>query len=97
MDVKDEYGYEFVCFNLGVEIFLKKREHHEKIVVKQKIEASLYTLYCYFKIIPFTRYTYFLAKILQNGAKFIQKADSWFKNHMRNLDNFRQAVEDPKS
>ena len=42
-------------------------------------------------------YTYFLAKILQNVAKFIQKLTPGFKNHMRNLDNFRQAVESPKS
>ena len=42
-------------------------------------------------------YTYVLAKILQNGAKFIQKLTPGFKNHMRNLDKFRQAVESPKS
>ena len=50
-----------------------------------------------FKKIPFTLCTYVLAKILQNGAKFIQKLTSGFKNHMRNLYNFRQAVESPKS
>ena len=44
-----------------------------------------------------TLYTYVLAKILQNGAKFIQKLTPGFKNHMRNLSNFRQAVESPKS
>ena len=42
-------------------------------------------------------YIYVLAKILQNGAKFIQKLTLGFKNHMRNLDNFRQAVESPDS
>ena len=41
--------------------------------------------------------TYVLAKILQNGAKFTQKLTPGFKNHMRNLDNFRQAVESLKS
>ena len=55
---------------------LKRREHLNKGVLKKRIEASLYTLYWYFKIIPFTLYTYVLAKILQNGAKFIQKTDS---------------------
>ena len=55
------------------------------------IEAALYTLYWGFKKIPFTLYAYVLAKILQNGAKFIQKLTPGFKNHMRNLDNFRQA------
>ena len=48
------------------------------------------------KKIQFTLYTYVLAKILQNGAKFIQKLTPGFKNH-RNLDNFRQAVERPKT
>ena len=42
-------------------------------------------------------YTYVLAKILQNGAKFIQRKTPGFKNYMRNSDNFRQAVESPKS
>ena len=42
-------------------------------------------------------YNYVLAKILENGAKFIQKLTPGFKNHMRNLDNFRQTVESPKS
>ena len=60
-----------------------------------KIEASLYTLHWSFKKIPFTLYT--LAKILQNGAKFIQKLTPGFKNHMNNLDKLRQAVESTKS
>ena len=41
-------------------------------------------------------YTYVLAKLLRNGAKFIQKLIPDFKNH-RNLDNSRQAVNSPKS
>ena len=61
------------------------------------IEEPLYTLYWAFKKIPFILYTYVLAKILQNSAKFIQKLTPDFKNHMRNLKNFRQAVESPKS
>ena len=40
---------------------------------------------------------YVLAKLLQNSAKFTQKMTPGFKNHMKNLDNFRQAVESPKS
>ena len=36
-----------------------------------------------FKKIPFTLYTFVLAKILQNGAKFIQKLTSGFKNHKK--------------
>ena len=34
---------------------------------------------------------------IQNGAKFLQKLTPGFKNHMRNLDNFRQTVESAKS
>ena len=50
-----------------------------------------------FKKIQFTLYTYVLAKMSQNCAKFIQKLTPGFKNNMRNLDNFRQAVESSKS
>ena len=46
-------------------------------------ENSMYTLH------------YVLAKILQNGAKF-KYSKTGFKNY-RNLNNFRQAVESPKS
>ena len=42
-------------------------------------------------------FIFILAKILQNGARFIQKLTPGFKNHMRSLGNFRQAVESPKS
>ena len=57
----------------------------------------MHTLYWGLRKIPFTLYDYVLVKILQNGAKFIQKLTTGFKNHMRNLSNFRQAVEIPKS
>ena len=88
LEDKDKGGYQFVGSNLGVEIFLKKREHHKKVVMKQKIEAFLYTLYWYFKQkILFTIYTYVLAKLLQNGAKFKQKTDSQFK---KSREEFRQ-------
>ena len=40
---------------------------------------------------------YVLANIFQNGAKFIKKLTPVFKNYIRNLDNFRQAVESPES
>ena len=51
---------------------MKKRKHRKKGVLKKKIEVSLHALYWGFKKIPFTFYTYVLAKILQNGAKFIK-------------------------
>ena len=44
----------------------------------------------------FILFLYVLAKILQNGAKFIQELTPGFKNPIRNLENFRQAVESPK-
>ena len=72
------------------------REHRKKGAMKKKIEASMYTMDWGFKKIPFTLYTYVLvAKILQNGAKF-RYTKAGFKNY-RNLNNFRQAVESPKS
>ena len=78
-------------------MLLKKKEHQKKGALKQKIEAFLYTLYWRFKKIPFKLYSYVLAKILQNRARFIQKLTPGFKNHLRNLENFRQALEGPKS
>ena len=87
-------GYQFVGSSLGVDIFLKKREH-KKGVLKQKIETSLNTFYLDFEIIPFTLYTYVLTKILQNGSKLIQK--NGLKNHTRNLQNLKQAVGSPRS
>ena len=74
-------------------------EHQKKGVLKYKIEASLYTLYWGFKNIRLilANNIYVLAKILQNGANIIQKLTSTFKNHMRNLGNFRKAMESPKS
>ena len=88
--------YQFFGSNLWVQIFLKMREHQKKGALKQKIEASLYTLDWDFKKTPFALDTYVsVAKILQNGAKF-RYTKAGFKNY-RNLNNFRQAVESPKS
>ena len=39
---------------------------------------------------------YLLRYYIQNGANYIGKLTNGFKNQMRNLDNFRQAVESPK-
>ena len=64
--------YHFVGSNLGLEIFFKKREHQKKGALKYKTEASLDTFKRGFKKIPFTLNTYNLAKILQNGVKFMQ-------------------------
>ena len=48
------------------------------------------------KKIPFKLYTYVFTKVLKNGAKFTLKLNLDFKNHMRNLNNFRQTVKSPK-
>ena len=71
------------------------REHQKKDALKQKIEAFLYSLDWVFKKNPFTLYTYVLAKILQNCVKF-RYTKAGFKNY-KNFNNFRQAVESPKS
>ena len=63
--------------------------------MKQKIEASLYTLISRKFNLLFTLYTYVVANILQNGAKS-RYVKTGLKNY-RNLNNFRQAVESPKS
>ena len=52
-----------------------------------------FVLGCASNKISFTLYSCVLAKILQYGAKFRQKLIPDFKNHMRNLNIFRQAVE----
>ena len=71
------------------------RKCQKKRALKKKIEASLYTLDLGFKKIPFTLYTYVLAKTLRNGARF-RYAKAGLKNY-RNLNNFRQPVESPRS
>ena len=77
---------------------MKKEEHQKKGELPQNIDTPLYTLYCGFKKISFTLYTYVSAKTLQNGAKFIQKLTSGFKTQiMRILNNRKQAVESPNT
>ena len=49
-----------------------------------------------FKKIQFKLYTYVVDKTLQNGTVYT-KTNSWFKNHIRNFSNFRQALQSPKS
>ena len=83
--------------NTVYQFFVSNLEHQKIGILKYKIEASPYTLCWSFKKIPFTLYTYVLGKILQNGAKFIQKLTTGFKNHMKNLDNFSKAMQNPKS
>ena len=86
---------QFSGSNQWVQIFWKMREFQKKDALKQKIEVSLYTLVSRKFNLLFTLYTYVVANILQNGAKF-RYAKAGLKNY-RNLNNFRQAVESPKS
>ena len=60
-------------------------------MLKKRVDE--YTLYWVFNKIPFTLYNYVLIKILQNGGKFLNKLTPDFKNHMRNLENIRQALD----
>ena len=76
---------QFFGLKLWVQIVLKVREYEKKSALKQKIDASLYTLDQGFKKISFALYTYVLAKILQNDAKF-RYAKAGFKK----LQEFEQ-------
>ena len=50
---------------------------------------------CCLHFLPFT-HVLVLAKILQNGAKFIQELTPAFKCFLMNLGKFKQAIESPK-
>ena len=78
--------------------YFSKRGNIRKRVRWNRRLSLLCTLYIArgFKKIPFTLYTYVFARKLRNGTNFIQKLTPGFKNHMRNLVNFRQAVESLK-
>ena len=86
---------QFSGSNLWVQIFWKMREYQKKGALKQKIEASLYSLVSRKFNLLFALYTYVVANILQNGAK-LRSSKAGLKNY-RNVDNFIQAVESPKS
>ena len=77
--------------------FLKRENIKTKVRWNRRLRLLCTLCIGVSKKIPFTFYTYVLAKILQNGAKFIQKLTPGFKNHMTNLENIRQALESPKS
>ena len=72
------------------------REEHPLPIGEKGLPSLFDYLFDSLRWAPFSlAYTYVLAKLLENGAKFIQKQTLGFKNRMRNLDNFRQAVESP--
>ena len=79
----------------GRGIFLKNGTSEKRCVEIEDWRLSVHFLGG-FKKVSFTLYFYVLAKIFQNHAKFTKKLTPGIKNHMRNLDNFRQAVESPK-
>ena len=49
-------------------------------------------MYWGFKKIPFRTYTDVLARISQSGARLIKNLTPDFTNHMRSLENFKQAM-----
>ena len=83
--------YQFVGSNLGVEIFLKKRKH------QKKGEVSLYTLHYGLNKIPFTLYTYVLAKIsYTKWCKVLTKTDSWFQKSHEEFGQLQTSSGNPK-
>ena len=74
----------------GLRYFWKRENIRKRL--KLKIEACLCNLHLGFKKIQFTFYTYVLAKILQNGAKFIQ---NWLL--VEEFGKLQTRVESPKS
>ena len=85
-----------MVLNWGRDVF-EKGETSEKECIEKEDWGFFVCFALGFQEIPFTRYTYDLAKTLQNGVKFIENLTPGLKNHIRNSDNFRQAVESPKS
>ena len=96
LEDKDEGGYQFVDSNLGVEILLKKREYHKKSVEIEWRGFSVHFVLEFQDNSIFTLLMFWLRyyKIVQSLYK---KLTPCLKNHIRNLNNFRQAVESPKS
>ena len=76
-----QHCFQFVCCNLGVEIILRE-------IVNWGFSVHFVLLGVSWKFHLHFTLPYALAKIIQNGTKFIQQLNPGFKNH-RNLDNFR--------
>ena len=87
--VKDKGGKKYFKLTFWVQMFWKMREYQKKGAVKQKIEASLYTLVSRKFNLLFTLYTYVIANIFQNDANF-RYSKAGLENY-KNLNNFRQA------
>ena len=79
-----QHCFQFVCCNLGVEIILRE-------IVNWGFSVHFVLLGVSWKFHLHFTLPYALAKIIQNGTKFIQQLNPGFKNH-RNLDNFRFAI-----
>ena len=80
---------------MGLEIFENEKTSEKSCVEIEDCGFSATFVLGFQVNYIYTLYTYVLSKILKNGAKFIQKLSPGLKNHMRNLNNFRQAVESP--
>ena len=88
--------YQFVGSNLGIEIILEKREHQKKGCVE--IEDWGFSVHFVLGIQINSIYNLHLcfSYDITKWCKVYTKLTPGFKNHIKNLDNYRQAVESPK-
>ena len=86
--------YHFVGFKVGVEILLKTGNIRKRVSRNRRLRHLVHFV---LRFEEKSIHTYVLAKIFQNGANFMQKLTSGFKNNVRNLGNFRQAVKIQKN
>ena len=72
--------YHFVGPDLEVQIFLKKREHHKKGLLKQRTEAPLHTLYWGFKKTPSKACLLFCFLLIRRILKALFSFILWLLN-----------------
>ena len=88
--------YQFVGSNLGLRCFWKRGNIRKRVCWNRRLRL-LFKL-CIRILRRFYLHLCFKLKYyIQNGAKCLHKLTPGFKNHLRNLGNFRQALESPKS
>ena len=84
-------------FEIFLRNFWKRANIRKRVCWNRRLRHLFFTLSITVSIKFYLHLCFKLRYYIQNGAKFLQKLALGFKNHMRNLDNFRQAVESPKS
>ena len=88
--------YPFLVLTWELRYFWKRGNIRKRVCWNRRLRL-LFTLCIRVSRKFYLHLCFKLRYYIQNGAKFLQKLTPGFKNHMRNLDNFRQAVESPKS